>query len=452
LVSNTHDRFIPSLQKFKDVLIKKKQFCLFYKKIVFARNQPNNVGDVLTVIFQFGNCKRIGHLSNILNMLILGSVSLSSKFFLFFGCTIICYVSEPLNATIGVLVPLKLVSSGGLVPLSFQQMATAMLLAIHHVNTRNGSIVGDTANQLPIGFKLFYKIADTNFAMSGGVKAILDWRAQEGYAGFASSCGARAIVSNRTTPQPLYAASSPADKIMSIVGPDLSEISQAVTVIAGIGGTPVTSYWSTSTSLSDKSKFPLFSRTVPVQSFNMLGMANIMAALGWMRCAVLFSDTEYGNSFASDFQLRAGRVGITILLLRKFRDKDAADIGDGAADLKRSGARVFVFLSQGATNLEAVLLGSRDAGIAGEQGYAWVAGELGNLNWNHFVDSSDLPTVAPKKILRPLFAGWLVLDLDALYGDRRAAFESAFAAADLRAVHDPLVNMPVRGLAPPRNV
>jgi hypothetical protein len=250
--------------------------------------------------------------------------------------------------TIGIMVPISSSAFGGQVPLFFQQVATSFILAVHHVNTRDGSIVGDAVKMLPVGFKLQYKIADTNFAISGGVKAILDWRAQEGYAGFASICGTGgSVLQNQTSSQhSLYGTASPSDKIISIVGPDLSEVSKAVTVIAGLGGTPVTSHWSLSAALSDKSKFPLFSRTVPVQSFNMIGMASIMSWLGWRRCAVLFSDSEYGNSFASEFQLRATAAGIVVLLFQKFREMDSASIQEGAAALKRSGARVFVFLAQ----------------------------------------------------------------------------------------------------------
>ena len=199
------------------------------------------------------------------------------------------------------------------------------------------------------GFRVLYKIADTHFSVAGGVKAILDWRADEGYAGFSSSCatGSGSIVSKSSNEtSALYSTTSPFDKIQSIVGPDLSEIAKTVTVIAGLGGTPVTSYFAVSTTLSDKSKFPLFSRTVPVESFNMVGMASIMSAFGWRQCAVLFSDSEYGNSFAADFQQRAGNQGITILLYQKFKDSDLESLIAGVEALKRSGARIFVFLAQ----------------------------------------------------------------------------------------------------------
>jgi ABC-type branched-subunit amino acid transport system substrate-binding protein len=368
---------------------------------------------------------------------------------LFFTLFKLC-LTEPFNATIGIMVPLSVTSFGGIVPLSFQQMATATILAVHHVNTRDGAIVGDdVAKSLPDGFRLIYKISDTRFSISGGVKAILDWRAQEGYAGFSSSCGSSLSTANvyGNKSNGIYATSSAKDKILSIVGPDLSEIAAATAVIAGLGGTPVTSYFAVSTTLSDKAKFPLFSRTVPVESFNMLGMANIMRAFGWKQCALLYSDSEYGNSFSAEFQQHAAKAGITIMIALKFKNADQASVMASVESAKSSGARVFVFLSQGTVNLEGALLGANSSGIGGQDGYAWIAGELGNSDPELIL--RDMRT--PAALMRPLLLGWLVLSLDALHGERRAQFEAVYAQADPAAVYDPLISMARAGLRPPRS-
>jgi hypothetical protein len=316
--------------------------------------------------------------------------------------------AAPFNATIGVMVPISVTAYGNVIPLSFQQMATSIILAIHHVNTRDGTIVGDAvAKSLPDDFRLIYKIADTHFSIAGGVKAILDWRSQEGYAGFDSSCGTSIPSSNLAAnkSQAIYSTSSSKDKILSIVGPDLSEISAAVAVIASLGGTPVTSYFSVSTTLSDKSKFALFSRTVPVESFNMIGMASIMKSFGWKQCAVLFSDSEYGISFAAAFQQRAGIAGITILTQQKFKNLDRNSILEGVNALKNSGARIFVFLSQGNANLESTMIGANASGIGGRDGYVWIAGELGETNPENIIKGLSTPPA----LLRPLLFGWMVL-------------------------------------------
>jgi hypothetical protein len=355
--------------------------------------------------------------------------------------------ADPINATIGLMFPISVTAWRGYVPLSFQQMATAAILAIHHVNKRDGSVVGEAAvNSLPADFRLTYKLVDTRFSIAGGVKAILDWRAEEGYDGFSSSCGAGAKPRTNAT-KAIYATYSASEKIASIVGPDLSEISAAVTVIAALGGTPVTSYFSTSTTLSDKGKFPLFSRTVPVQSFNTYGMVSVMRFFGWRQCAVLYSDSEYGSSFAADFQQQANTAAIAILLYQKFKDTDAASLRVAADAARRSDARVLVFLAQGGLNLQGVLLAANASGIGAADGYAWIAGELGSSDPEDLFSGLSTPPAA----LRPLLQGWLSLSLDALTGARRAVFEAAYAAADPAAVYDPLVAMPAAGLAPPRS-
>ena len=253
------------------------------------------------------------------------------------ACLLESIYAAPFNATIGLMIPMTINYFG--IPPNFPPMATSILLAVHHINTRDDSVVGITAKSLPEDFRLFYKIADTHLSTAGGVKAILDWRVQEGYAGFDFSCAASLSSDSNRSPNTSiakYATNSAKDKILSIVGADLSEVSAAVAVIAGLGGTPLTSYFSVSTTLSDKAKFPLFSRTVPVQSMNMVGMASIMQSFGWRQCAVLYSDSEYGNSFAAEFQQRSGSIGISILLYQKFQDANLGSLLAGVEAVRQS--------------------------------------------------------------------------------------------------------------------
>jgi hypothetical protein len=47
--------------------------------------------------------------------------------------------------------------------------------------------------------------------------------------------------------------------------------------------------------------------------------------------------------------------------------------------------------AQGSVNLEAILLGGRDQGIAGADGYAWVAGELLQSSFEDPTTNSQAP-------------------------------------------------------------
>ena len=97
--------------------------------------------------------------------------------------------------------------------------------------------------------------------------------------------------------------------------------------------------------------------------------------------------------------------------------------------------------------MQGAMLGSNASGIGGRDGYAWIADGLGSNTPEELLSSL---TPRPEQ-LRPLLAGWLFLNLDALRGERRAAFETAFAAADREAVRSPLVPMPASAFAPPRS-
>ncbi len=73
--------------------------------------------------------------------------------------------------------------------------------------------------------------------------------------------------------------------------------------------------------------------------------------------------------------------------------------------MKNSGARIFVFLAQGNTNLESAMIGANASGIGGKDGYVWIAGELGDSNPENIIKGLSTPAA----LLRPLFFGWMVL-------------------------------------------
>jgi hypothetical protein len=208
------------------------------------------------------------------------------------------------NGTIGILVYVNDVSGAtGLNrgKLIFQQLATSILLAIQHINTRNDTLVGaETVQLLPPGFSLRYKIADTHSQQTGAVKALLNWRCEEGSSDY--NCGIASGL-NITGPPPPYQA-SPRDLISQIIGPFRGEESQAVCNLAsalGMAGFPITSYASGLAELSDKVRFPYFSRTCPSLSTAAHGIVKVLQHFAWRRCALLYIDDPWGNSIATDF-------------------------------------------------------------------------------------------------------------------------------------------------------
>lgn len=58
---------------------------------------------------------------------------------------------------------------------------------------------------------------------------------------------------------------------------------------------PQVSYASTSTELSDKSRFEYFSRVVPPDNFQAQAMVQIVRALGWKYVSTVAVEGEYGE-------------------------------------------------------------------------------------------------------------------------------------------------------------
>lgn len=269
------------------------------------------------------------------------------------------------TGTLGILVYINPVNHGSGLDRSklvFQRLATSILLAVHHVNTRNGTVVGDaTINMLPPGFQLKYKIADTHATQTDAVKALLTWQSEEGNPALA--CQSATSVANDTQPRSARYAAKPADKIDAIVGPFRSEESAAVCNLAaalGLSSLPITSYASTSSDLADKLRFPTFSRTTPDFRLEAEGLVRLLTDLGWRRVALLYVDDPWGGNFAADLLARAADAGVAVIAAQRFADRNPAAVRAAVRAAARAGARVFVYLEDTGSNLEAALLAARD--------------------------------------------------------------------------------------------
>lgn len=62
---------------------------------------------------------------------------------------------------------------------------------------------------------------------------------------------------------------------------------------------PQISYASTSTELSDKSRFEYFSRVVPPDNFQAQAMAEIVRALNWLYVSTVAVEGDYGEKVIS---------------------------------------------------------------------------------------------------------------------------------------------------------
>jgi hypothetical protein len=354
------------------------------------------------------------------------------------------------NSTIGILVyvnPINSASGLDRTKIVFQRVATSILLAVHHINTQDATVVGaDTLSQLPPSFGLKYKIADTHSDQSEAVKAFLNWQNEEGNSIY--SCATADTVNNSSHQiehQPMYQA-NPLDEVSAIVGPFRSQESQAVSDVSaalGMKNFPVTSYASSSSDLSDKVRYPHFSRTTPDLHVQAAGIVKFLNEFHWKKCALLYVDDPWGNSFATSFLSQAGLSRVLVLVSQKFQDGDANAIGKAVRAAKFSSARIFVFLEDTGNNLEQTLLSARDEGIAGQDGYAWITFEQNDPEVQLNVKRT------PKEELRPLLFGWINLFSAGPSEADRLRYEAIFSSANQTAVYNPVVDMPSSGFVRP---
>eukprot|EP00960_Hanusia_phi_P062303 765109-Hanusia_phi.AAC.6 len=365
-------------------------------------------------------------------MLLLG-MGVKSVFVLFL-CTLQVSLAAEGIFTVGLMSPVVPAGWGGYVPPNFQRAATALIMAVHHVNERNEVFIKNAKSLLPANFQLRYKFADTQFTTPGAVQDLLRWRSEEGDYGYTiPNCSPSNLTFSNLVLQKYEAA--PTDSTDVIVGPMRSEGSQTIAVLAGLEQTPTLSFGATSSTLSDKSSFPLFSRTCPTAGVNALAMANLMLQYNWRKCGVLYVDNAYGNPFISDFFQYANLLGIATIANQKFVDQDAASMKDAVKILKESGARIFVYIGLGSVNLQNLLTAAGNEGIAGVDGYAWLTADQNTPEADITSMTGNLGE------LRRLYAGWLNVALDMIYGDLATNCYNYYSKVDHSTYYYPAINM-----------
>jgi hypothetical protein len=118
------------------------------------------------------------------------------------------------------------------------------------------------------------------------------------------------------------------EKMVAIIGPACSSASASVaTVTSTLYSMPQLSHASTSPSLNNPAEYPHFSRAIASDSFAAKVMADVTAAYGWNRIALLYSNDEYGTNLAAAFQQNAAE---RVIITRGF--DMYLGVGDGVDD------------------------------------------------------------------------------------------------------------------------
>ncbi|KAJ8682401.1 hypothetical protein QAD02_018193 [Eretmocerus hayati] len=112
---------------------------------------------------------------------------------------------------------------------------------------------------------------------------------------------------------------------------------------------PQISYASTSTELSDKSRFEYFSRVVPPDNFQAQAMVEVIRRLGWKYVSTVAVEGDYGEKGIASFSKLSGNYNICVAvsekIMRNSRPEDFERIVE-SLDSKRNARGVVLFVDE----------------------------------------------------------------------------------------------------------
>jgi metabotropic glutamate receptor 2/3 len=105
--------------------------------------------------------------------------------------------------------------------------------------------------------------------------------------------------------------------VIGVVGGSYSSVSMQVANLLRLFGIPQVSPASTSPSLSDKSRYELFARTVPPDTYQAMAIVDIVQAFNWSYVSTISSEGSYGEAGIDAFQRVAAQRNVCIAVSEK---------------------------------------------------------------------------------------------------------------------------------------
>lgn len=167
------------------------------------------------------------------------------------------------------------------------------------------------------------------------------------------------------------------EPVLAVIGGAGSKISKAVGYLLGVESLPQISYSSTSPSLSDKSQFPSFMRTIPTDYLQAQVMADLVSYFNWTYVSTIATDEDYGRlgieAFKQEIKARDVCVSIDELFHPNNRlPETKAKIKDIVQKLKQDQSAKVVVLFCERPNAVAVLEEAERQGLTGK---TWIGTE-----------------------------------------------------------------------------
>ncbi|GKY96362.1 hypothetical protein MPSEU_000595800 [Mayamaea pseudoterrestris] len=252
----------------------------------------------------------------------------------------ICHVSLITSFTYGDFVP----------QLDGLEDTYSIALALHHLNTGDGSIVPQVAG-LNQRCKIRFTAEFTDDQGQGGeaLRHLVEQTA-------------------RTLPAPLPCA---------FIGNSLSSITIPTSIVSGFLGYPQVSAYATSVDLDDRSQYPLFGRTIPSDQGNAIPIIKFMHdVLKLKYLSVINVNDAFGNAFVGSLR-DAALVHAPGMQIRQFPLNDESDesIQQVIQSVKETNYRfIFCIVFTPETN-DALLLEAYKNDMAGNGVTNWLFGD-----------------------------------------------------------------------------
>ena len=167
--------------------------------------------------------------------------------------------------------------------IDYIQRMEAMVLAIHKINSDDSLLPGVT-----LAYEIRDTCGNTNVALEQTLRFVTEGRVKNGKRG----------------------------SVSGVIGPAFSFISISVASLLRLFQIPQISFGSTADTLSDKSRFDYFLRTVPPDSLQARAIADIIIHFKWTYIIAIFSDDVYGRggiaSLKTELELMNSSVCIAV--------------------------------------------------------------------------------------------------------------------------------------------
>jgi hypothetical protein len=119
-------------------------------------------------------------------------------------------------------------------------------------------------------------------------------------------------------------------KVIGVIGPESSPRCLAVANVLGMFGLPQLSPTATSDQLSDKDKYPYFTRLVPPDRGQTLALLSLLLHFGWSHVVTVYSRGAYGESAEEQFTALARQhsicVDLSLAISKSTKHDNAVDV------------------------------------------------------------------------------------------------------------------------------